>query len=75
MSSSPETPRPEATRPSERTRDAERRDARTPAHADREPTAEEAELAEREELDPSVAENYEDMLERGANQKGEGRVP
>jgi hypothetical protein len=63
------------TRPSERTRDAERSDARTTAHADRLPTDEEAELAEREELDPRVADNYEEMLERGAHQKGEGRVP
>jgi hypothetical protein len=75
LTPSSKTPRPDPTRPSERTRDAERREARTPAHADREPTDDEAELAEREELDPGVAENYEEMLERGANQKGEGRVP
>ena len=28
-----------------------------------------------EDLDPDVAENYEEMIERGADQRGEGRIP
>jgi hypothetical protein len=40
------------------------------------PTEEDEAAAERaEELDPEVAEHYEEMAERGANQKGEGRLP
>lgn len=41
--------------------------------ADRMPTPEEEEAAERQQLDPEVAENYKDALERGAAQEGEGR--
>jgi hypothetical protein len=63
------------TRPSDRTRDAERDDAQTKPHADREPTPEEAKLAEKNKLDPNAAEHYEEMAERGADQKGEGRIP
>jgi hypothetical protein len=66
---------PEPTRPSDRTRETEREDAHTAAHADREPTAEEEKRAESIEADPDVAEHYEEMAERGANQKGEGRLP
>ena len=65
----------EHTQPNDRTKAAEREEARTPPHADREPTEEEEKLAERAEPDPDVAEHYEEMLERGANQKGEGRLP
>jgi hypothetical protein len=65
----------EHTRPNDRTRAAEEVEARTPSHADREPTEDEEKLAERTELDPEVAEHYEEMAERGAHQKGEGRLP
>jgi hypothetical protein len=65
----------ETTRPSSETREAERAEASTPAHADREATPEEAELADRNELDPEVVEHEREMAERGSNQKGEGRVP
>jgi hypothetical protein len=64
----------DSTRPSNRTRDAEREDAQTKAHADREPTSEEEKLAEGNQLDPEAAEHYEEMAERGVNQKGEGRI-
>jgi hypothetical protein len=64
----------DSTRPSDRTRDAERDDAQTKAHADREPTPEEAKRAEGNALEPDVAEHYEDMAERGADAKGEGRI-
>jgi hypothetical protein len=66
---------PEPTRPNDRTRQAEREDAHTTAHADREPTADEEERAERQQLDPDVAEHEKEMDERGAQQKGEGRLP
>jgi hypothetical protein len=65
----------DSTRPNDRTREAEREDAQTKAHADREPTADEAKLAEGHAADPDVAEHYEDMAERGADAKGEGRLP
>ena len=65
----------EHTRPSDATRATEREDAATKAHADREPTKEEERSAESTKPDPAVAEHYEEMAERGANQKGEGRLP
>jgi len=64
----------DSTRPTKRTRDAEREDAQTKAHADRQPTPEEEKLAEQNALDPDAAEHYEEMAERGADQKGEGRI-
>lgn len=39
------------------------------------PTEDEERLAEEREVNESVAEHEEEMLERGANQRGEGRVP
>jgi hypothetical protein len=65
----------EHTKPSKATQEAEREDATTKAHADREPTQDEEERAESIEADPEVAEHYEEMAERGAEQKGEGRLP
>ena len=62
------------TRPTPKTRAAERVDARTTAHADRAPTQEEARRAEELETDPKVAEHEQEMADRGANQKGEGRI-
>ena len=63
------------TRPNEETREAERREAEKRAGADREPTEDEARAAEAQgDLDGSVAEHEEEMMERGANQKGEGRI-
>ena len=64
------TPR---TNPSRETRAEEARDARVAAGADEIdegtfPTAD-------PDLDPEVAENYEDMTDRGAHQCGEGRLP
>jgi hypothetical protein len=63
------------TRPTGETRAAERDDGKTTAHADREPTPEEARRAEELKLDPEVVEHEKEMTERGANQKGEGRIP
>jgi hypothetical protein len=65
----------EHTRPSDATHEAEREDAATKSHADREPTKDEEQRAESTKPDPAVAEHYEEMAERGANQKGEGRLP
>lgn len=45
-----------------------------PHVADRPPTPDEEEAAERSgELDPDVASSYKEAIERGAAQKGEGR--
>ncbi|HVA75193.1 MAG TPA: hypothetical protein VNF71_11585 [Acidimicrobiales bacterium] len=62
--------------PSEATREAERREARAEHTPDRAPTADEEKVAPgRADLKEGVAENFEDMAERGANVKGEGEVP
>ena len=63
------------TRPSRDTRAAERDDAQQPAGADRMPSAEEERLAEEHDVDEAVAENAEEMYERGAENQGEGRIP
>jgi hypothetical protein len=65
----------EPTRPTRETRDEERVDAQRSARADREPTDDEAAAAEQNELDAEVAEHEREMAERGARQKGEGRIP
>jgi hypothetical protein len=66
----------ERTRPSAETRAEEAREARQGAGAGRPPTAEEEAAAdEHEEVPAEVGEHYEEMLERGARQKGEGRIP
>ena len=61
-------------RPNKNTRKTEEEDAAVKAGADRMPTDEEEKLAEQHEVDRDVAEHAEEMYERGANQKGEGRV-
>ena len=63
------------TRLSAETRAAEREEARTGAGADREPTPDEEQRADALELDPEVAEHEKEMLERGARQQGEGKLP
>jgi hypothetical protein len=58
------------------TKEADRRDAEASHGAPQVPTAAESEAAERHgEASPETGEHYEEMLERGANQQGEGRVP
>lgn len=61
-------------RPSKSTRAAEEEDAAVKPGADRMPTEEEEKLAEQHEVDRDVAEHAAEMYERGADQKGEGRV-
>lgn len=65
------------TQPDKATRDAERVDAETRAHADRQASPDEAKMAEKyaDTLDEDVEKSYEEMAKRGANQKGEGRIP
>jgi hypothetical protein len=66
----------EHTRPSDATKEAERREAQRGASSDREPTPEEAAVAEDlPEVDETVETSYKEMTERGAKQKGEGRIP
>ena len=65
----------EPTRPDAETREAERAEAEIEAQADDMPTPEEERAAEQHDVDPSVREHAQEMTERGANQKGEGRVP
>lgn len=63
--------------PNEQTRQADRQQANMRAGVDDTPTDDEARLAEQEAQSvnvDSVAENAEEMYERGANQKGEGRI-
>ena len=56
---------------------AEDRAAVDQAHvADRPPTVDEEAAAESAEpVDPEVAQAYEEAMERGAKQEGEGRIP
>jgi hypothetical protein len=60
---------------SDETHEADRRDAMKSGEADRMPTPEEEELAEEHPLNPETAEHEKEMAERGAHQKGEGRIP
>jgi hypothetical protein len=63
------------TRPSDETRATERDDAQRSAGAARKPSQDEEKRAEQHDLDPDVAEHEREMAERGAEQKGEGRLP
>jgi hypothetical protein len=65
----------ERTNPSRATRDEEAREAQVPPGATEVPTPEEERAAEKNRLDPEVAEHEKEMTERGADQKGEGRIP
>lgn len=66
----------ERTRPSRETRATEQEDEKVIAHADDLPTPEEEAAAERGRSDdPEAAEAYKEAIERGARQKGEGRIP
>jgi hypothetical protein len=62
------------------TREADDEEGRAAHGADRPPTSEESEAAERslaaedEEEREAVAERFREMAERGAHEKGEGRI-
>jgi hypothetical protein len=64
----------EHTKPSAETRQADRAAAQAPHDATEAPTPDEEQAAERNTVSPGVEEHYEDMTERGARQKGEGRI-
>lgn len=67
---------PARTRPDANTRAEEAAEAEVTAAAGSGPTDVEERAADSNgPLDPEVAEHYEEMVERGANQRGEGRVP
>lgn len=58
------------------TKDAERADAQAEHGAPQVPTAAESDAAERHgEASPEAKEHYQEYLEKGANAKGEGRLP
>lgn len=59
---------------SDATKAADRADAQAAHEPDRMPTDEESMLAEQHDVDPNAAAHYEEMAERGANQRGEGRI-
>jgi hypothetical protein len=63
------------TRPSDTTRGFEEADALVHAQPDDLPTKEEEEAAERSgKPKPEVARSYDEAMQRGADQKGEGRI-
>lgn len=68
------TDNPDTTDLDDATRQADEEDARAAHRADRMPTPEEERRADELELDPDVAEAYEEAIERGANVKGEGAI-
>jgi len=60
---------------SDETIDVDEDDARATHGADREPTPEEEEAAERgSTLPPESAQAYKEAIERGANVEGEGQI-
>ena len=64
------------TKPNDETRAAEREEMDAKHVSDREPIILDQETAaEKLELDPEVVKHEQEMAERGANQKGEGRIP
>ncbi|HVJ97981.1 MAG TPA: hypothetical protein VNC41_14210 [Acidimicrobiia bacterium] len=66
----------EPTRPDRTTRATEAEDAQVQSGSDQEPTPEEEAAAERAGgLDEDVSRTYEEAIERGAAQEGEGRLP
>lgn len=69
---SPNDPDPDAVDGA--TREVDEDDARAAHGADRMPTPEEERIADGLQLDPDVAEAYEEAIERGANVKGEGKI-
>lgn len=64
----------EHTRPGKATKQADRDSQHVDHVADRPPTDEEENLAEENGLDPDVASSFREMAERGARQRGEGRI-
>ena len=59
---------------SDETRQAEREESVAAHEPDRPPTPEEEQEADGRSVDPGVRTNYEEMIERGAEVRGEGQV-
>ena len=59
---------------SEATRQAEAHEAQQAHRADRPATSDEEKAVDDESVDEEVREHYEEMAERGVEQKGEGRI-
>jgi hypothetical protein len=64
----------EHTKPTEATREADRAAVNADHKAAEVLLPEEESAAERNKLDPEVEEHYKEMVEKGAEQKGEGRI-
>jgi hypothetical protein len=63
------------TEPDDKTTAEDERDAQAAHDADRPPTEDEEEAADRHSsLDPASAEAYKDAIERGAAIEGEGQI-
>lgn len=58
----------------EATREEERREARVTPSAGRGPTPDEERAAEKNAVDPSVARENKEAVERGARVRGEGEI-
>jgi hypothetical protein len=56
------------------TRRAEEREFEAAHDADRPATSDEEALLDDRSIDPAVREHYNEMTERGANERGEGRI-
>ena len=65
---------PDQTRPTKETREADRAALDAPHGATEELTPDQAEAADGNEVSEGVKESYQEATERGANQKGEGRI-
>ena len=63
------------TRPTDATRSSEQQAAHAEHAPDRAPSGDEERAAEENRLSPETSEHYKEMAERGASQKGEGRLP
>jgi hypothetical protein len=66
---------PRRTRPSKTTRTEEVRDARVEHGADEGKSADAEQAEPPEVVDDETREHYEEMIERGAHQRGEGKLP
>lgn len=62
------------TTPNKETREADRQAVEAEHGAPQTPTPEEEQAAERNTPSPEAAEHNKEMMERGAHQKGEGRI-
>ncbi len=59
---------------SDATRGAEEEDFEGTHNADRPPTSDEDAVLDDRSVDPAVRERYNEMTERGRNERGEGRI-